>query len=107
MDKVKGMDYTYPMTNFILDDGSVVDIGQEWVFTLPYRDGDAIGTVQELHPKLENMSFTFSFTDTDTEWKIFKFDTPWSDFSAAYNLGNICRHNRGYPNKRVNPHAFI
>lgn len=83
------------MTNFILDDGVVVDHGQEWEIDL--LTGTFIMVIDALSPRTEQIIFTVENLTRDIVW---------SSFSMSYNNGMIRRYNTGLPSKRLPPHIF-
>jgi hypothetical protein len=105
------------MTDFILEDGTVLDRNQEWGFHL--HTGDFIGVLRTLHPRTEKMVFSLTINPIasitvghevsyeivnrfgDRDWVVH-----WDSFKIWYRLGNVWRYDAGKPVKRLRPHIF-
>ncbi len=99
------------MTDFILDDGTVVDTGQQWEIVL-YTD-TFIGTIDALFPKTEKVILGFNLnipatmtTGTDRRMNGSRWDIHWSSFKQGYEVGTIRRYKLVEPTRRLPPHSF-
>jgi hypothetical protein len=99
------------MTNFILPDGTIVDVGQEWAIDM--TGGPMVCVIQELFSMKEMMILGFpvnvisSLTLGEPVKERVTWDLHWSTFVYGYEQGTICRHAVGEPTKRIPPMNFI
>ncbi len=98
------------MTNFILDDGTVVETGQQWTFVL--HTGRFTGTILALYPRREKIIIEFdnnimaSITTGEDIGGYITWDLMWSSFMVGYAVGTMFRHDTGKPSKRIPPLNF-
>lgn len=110
------------MTDFILDDGTIIDHGQQWTISL--STGNFVGTITALFPKKELIILEFNLNvlgamnghidaniretnRRNAQWlENSVWDLHWSTFKAGYEVGTIYRYNTGQPSRRLPPHTF-
>ena len=110
MDKVMGINYIKRMTDFILHDGTMLDHGQRYIFTM--FTGEFVCTIDALFPMKEKVIIRWSNDIIasittgedvvgDTTW-----DLQWSSFEIGYTTGLIRPYDMGKPTRKLPPHNF-
>ena len=98
------------MTNFILDDGVIVDVGQRWAIKLYGKVFTC--TIDGLDTNTERMNLTFSVNiraslcDHIGMGSISEWDLMWPTFQEGYSNGTIYPHELLEPSKSISPHSF-
>ena len=99
------------MTDFILSDGTIVDVGQEWAIDM--KGGPMVCSIQSLFSTKEMMILEFqvnvlsTLTLGEPVRERTTWDLGWSTFLYGYEQGTIYRHAVGEPSKRIPPMNFI
>jgi hypothetical protein len=99
------------MTNFIFDDGVMLEVGQQWTIIL--HTGRFTGTIISLYPTREKVVIEFdvnimaSITTGENVDGYITWDLMWSSFKTGYEVGTLFRYNTGKPTKRIPPLNFI
>lgn len=98
------------MTDFILDDGTILEVGQQWTIVL--HTGNFVGTILALYSRREKVIIEFntnimaSITQGENVDGYVTWDLMWSSFKAGYEVGTMYRHDTGKPTKRLPPLNF-
>ena len=93
------------MTDFILDDGTIVVEGQPWVFNFPDRMNPIKTAVYELDSHKETMLFTVVGTDGIS--REMGTNMVWTVFSSIYNEGYVSLYDPGRPLRLGYKHPFL
>jgi hypothetical protein len=88
------------MTDFILHDGTYVELGQQYQYTMFV--GNFVCTIVALHPMTERMEIHWELEQPMDDSNI-----TWSSFELGYRVGIIQRYEKGKPTKKIPPLNFL